>query len=172
MLGSDAKRQARDGRIDRVFDFIESQLHTDMSLDEQARIACLSPFHFLRTFKSVTGMTPRCHVSERRILRARTLLRGTRSTMSEIAHLCGFSDQAHFATTFRRLAIHRGRDSFDVNQPFRARCYTIARHKLIDHLRCPSRERTRSLSDATLVDEDSAVNSGRSKPTWSAFWLC
>jgi len=93
---------ARDGRIDRVVDYIESYLHSDISLEDLAQVACLSSFHFLRTFKAAMGTTPLRYVSDRRIARAQALLRETRSTMSEVAHLCGFSDQARFATTFRR----------------------------------------------------------------------
>ena len=43
------------GRLDRVRDFIETNLGEDLTIEALAKEACLSPFHFARAFKAATG---------------------------------------------------------------------------------------------------------------------
>ena len=54
-----AARGALDpGRLDRVRDFIETNLGEDLTIEALANEACLSPFHFARAFKAATGVAP------------------------------------------------------------------------------------------------------------------
>ena len=64
----------------------------------------MSYFHFSRAFKRSMGMTPTNYIAERRIERAKQLMKETELPISEIALLSGFSSQSHFTTFFRRLA--------------------------------------------------------------------
>jgi len=86
----------------RVIDYINEHLQDELSLFELARIANLSPHHFATVFKASTGISPHRYVIERRIDRARDLLRQEEKTISEIAYAVGFSSQSHLTANFRR----------------------------------------------------------------------
>jgi AraC family transcriptional regulator len=64
----------------------------------------MSYFHFSRAFKQSMGMTPTNYIAERRIERAKKLMKETDLAISEIALRSGFSSQSHFTTSFRRLS--------------------------------------------------------------------
>ena len=83
-------------RFARVCDFVEAHLDADLSLDELARIAGLSAFHFARLFKAETGLTPHRYVLNRRIERAVALLERSHAP-AQVAARCGFCDQSHLA---------------------------------------------------------------------------
>lgn len=92
------------GRLQRVLDMIGTSLDKDLTLDNLAKQASLSPFHFARSFKAATGTSPHRYVLERRIERARKLLEIGSLSLAEVAAACGFSSQAHFSTVFRQSA--------------------------------------------------------------------
>ncbi len=89
-------------RLDRVIDYIDANLGQDLSLADLAGVACLSSYHFARVFKRVTGSSPLSFVQERRIERARRLLALRGSTLAQVSYECGFANQAHFTTVFKR----------------------------------------------------------------------
>jgi AraC family transcriptional regulator len=89
-------------RLQRVRDYVEAHLDDDLSLTILAGIACLSPYHFSRSFKQATGVRPQRHVIQRRIERAKRLLRQTRQPLALIAQEAGFADQSHLTQMFRR----------------------------------------------------------------------
>jgi AraC family transcriptional regulator len=96
-------RGALDGRrLTRVLAFIDSKLDCDLTLEELAREACLSPFHFVRSFKAATGISPHRYVLQRRLDHAKTLLSAGAASITEVALACGFSSPAHFASSFKR----------------------------------------------------------------------
>lgn len=87
-----------------VIDYIESLLgRADLSVEELAGVANMSPFHFSREFKKAASMAPHRFILERRIERARLYLADGKETLSGIAYATGFSSQAHFSSVFRRL---------------------------------------------------------------------
>jgi AraC family transcriptional regulator len=90
------------GRLQRVRDYIEAHLDEDLSLTVLADIACLSPYHFSRSFKEAVGAGPQRYVMERRLERAKTLMRRTNQPLALIAQEAGFSDQSHLTSIFRR----------------------------------------------------------------------
>jgi AraC family transcriptional regulator len=89
-------------RLQRVRDYVEAHLDEDLSLTMLADITCLSPYHFSRSFKQSTGVGPQRYVIQRRLERAKTLMRRTREPLALIALEAGFGDQSHFTTIFRR----------------------------------------------------------------------
>lgn len=89
-------------RLRRVRDYVEAHLDEDLSLTVLADIACLSPYHFSRSFKEAAGVGPQRYVIRRRLERAKTLLRRTKDPLALIAQETGFADQSHLTSIFRR----------------------------------------------------------------------
>lgn len=105
-LASAAKEAQPDrvthNRIQRVIDFVDTNIGRKMQLPELADVAALSPYHFSRAFKRATGTSPLRYVWRRRVDRAKALLRNRDLSLTIIAIECGFSSQSHFTTTFKR----------------------------------------------------------------------
>jgi AraC family transcriptional regulator len=89
-------------RLKRVRDYIETHLDDRLTLTDLAGVACLSPYHFSRSFKQAVGIGPQRYVMQRRLERAKTLMRRTNQPLAEIAQRVGFSDQSHLTSIFRR----------------------------------------------------------------------
>ncbi|HEV7329346.1 MAG TPA: AraC family transcriptional regulator [Bosea sp. (in: a-proteobacteria)] len=95
---------ARDQRrITRALRHIEAHCEDALSLDALARQAAMSPYHFLRTFRLLVGMTPHQYVLRTRLHRAALLLRRTDQPVAGIAFDCGFGDLSTFNRRFRRV---------------------------------------------------------------------
>jgi AraC-like DNA-binding protein len=75
--------------------------HTD-NIDEMAKIANMSKFHFIREFKKAVGITPWQYVIQRKITIAKELLHNHSKTIKQIAYEVGFSDPDYFSTIFKK----------------------------------------------------------------------
>lgn len=73
------------------------------SVSALAAAAAMSPYHFLRTFCAVVGMTPHQYILHRRMHHAAVRLRRSKDSISAIALDCGFSDLSTFNRRFRRI---------------------------------------------------------------------
>jgi len=89
-------------RLKRVLDFVEANLASDIRLKDLACAATLSAHHFSELFRQSTGVSPYAYVLERRVERAKHLLRDSMLGVLDIALAVGFSDQSHFSKMFRR----------------------------------------------------------------------
>lgn len=89
-------------RINRVFEFIDQNLESDLSLNKISGIAFFSPFHFHRVFKFVTGETLNGYITRRRIEKSASDLLHKNITSTEIAHKYGFSDNSSYSRTFKK----------------------------------------------------------------------
>ncbi len=98
-----AKVGPHEASIRRAVALIDKQLHTEIRLDQVAREAGMSKFHFCRHFKDVTGLTFREFLARRRIARAVELLRDQTRTVSEIYLDVGFKNLSHFSRVFLKL---------------------------------------------------------------------
>jgi AraC family transcriptional regulator len=87
----------------RVLDYIESNLSRELTLGELARIAELSLHHFARMFKKTIGLAPYRYVLERRVERAKLLLRTAGMSLVDISLSVGFCSQSHFTSAFGRM---------------------------------------------------------------------
>lgn len=90
-------------RINRVFEYIDANLDTDLSLNAVSEIAFFSPFHFHRVFKTISGETLREYVTRRRIERSALDLLHKNTAMSEIFLRYGFTDKSSFTRTFKKF---------------------------------------------------------------------
>jgi len=89
------------GRIVKVLRQLESQSFEPLTLPDLARTAGLSRFHFLRTFKRVTGVTPHQWILRARLREAAQRLAVSKEPVTEIAFEVGFEDLSNFIRTFR-----------------------------------------------------------------------
>ncbi len=89
-------------RINRVFEFIDKNLDSDLSLDTISSIAFFSPFHFHRVFKYVTGETLNGYIKRRRIEKSAQDLLHKKISTTEIAHEYGFSDNSSYSRAFKK----------------------------------------------------------------------
>ena len=87
-------------RINRVFEFIDKNLESDLSLNIVSEIAFFSPFHFHRVFKFMTGETLNGYVTRRKIEKSASDLLHKKTTATEIAHKYGFSDNSSYSRAF------------------------------------------------------------------------
>lgn len=87
-------------KILRVKDFIESCPEDDHTLTQLAQLAGLSHWHFLRQFKTITGLTPHAYLIQARLRKSRELLRSGVSII-DTSTICGFTDQSHFHRHFK-----------------------------------------------------------------------
>ena len=85
----------------RLHDYIESHLAQPLTLGELANVAALSEFHLARMFRTSFGLPPAAWIAQRRLERARTLLRTTALPLAHIAELCGYANASHFSHRFR-----------------------------------------------------------------------
>ncbi|HEX9001879.1 MAG TPA: AraC family transcriptional regulator [Blastocatellia bacterium] len=97
------REPGRDGEaVYRARDYLMDNFSRNISLDELAGIAGLSPFHLNRVFSREFGLPPHAFLTQVRVARAKSLLKQGAS-ITETAIEVGFSDQSHFTRHFRRL---------------------------------------------------------------------
>ena len=91
-------------RINKVCDYIDQNFGRELTLDELARIAGFSPYHFHRIFSAMTGETLFAFIQRLRLEHAAALLCTPNSiqTITEIAGICGFSSSSVFSRTFKQ----------------------------------------------------------------------
>ena len=89
-------------QLRRAMEFITSSLDRNVSLEEIAHEVGLSPFHFAREFRAVTGQTPYQYLLDQRMARAKHLLRNHDWPVHEIATMTGFSSPVNFVRAFRQ----------------------------------------------------------------------
>lgn len=80
---------------------LESRAVEPLALGEMARMAGLSRYHFLRTFKAATGVTPHQWLLRARLRDAARRLATGRESVTEIALEAGFEDLSNFIRSFR-----------------------------------------------------------------------
>ena len=88
-------------RIDRVIDHLRANLDRPVKLDELAKVACFSEYHFHRIFSAISGETLNNFTNRLRLQKATRLLRYADKSLTDIALECGFSSSATFSRAFR-----------------------------------------------------------------------
>ncbi|WP_437897997.1 helix-turn-helix domain-containing protein [Sorangium sp. So ce124] len=109
-VASGRKRRPRDiGARDRrraveAALWLDEHAHEPIDLEGAAREVGLSPFHFLRVFGKVLGVTPHQYLVRARLRRAARLLADEARSITDIALDVGFGDLSNFVRTFHRAA--------------------------------------------------------------------
>ncbi len=96
-------RAAATRRMAAAIDYIESHLATNLSLTELSAYVAMSKYHFLRTFRETSGITPHQYILGRRVRRAAAALRATSAPVARVALDQGFGDLSTFNHYFRRV---------------------------------------------------------------------
>jgi AraC-like DNA-binding protein len=84
--------------------WIDANAHQPIDLESAAQMFGLSPFHFLRIFARVLGVTPHQYLIRSRLRRAARLLACDTRPITEVAFDVGFGDLSNFVRTFHRAA--------------------------------------------------------------------
>jgi AraC-like DNA-binding protein len=90
-------------RITQALRRIEAEAQEPLSLTDLAREAAMSPYHFLRVFTQVVGLTPHQFVLRTRLHRAAVRLRSSDESVLSIAADAGFNDLSTFNRRFRKV---------------------------------------------------------------------
>jgi AraC family transcriptional regulator len=91
-----------DRRIRRAVEMMHAHMDRDLSIEELAGAAYLSPFHFARLFKKLTGASPHAYLASLRVQRAQQLLAETDLSISELSARVGYGSPSHFSKAFRQ----------------------------------------------------------------------
>lgn len=89
------------GRINRAIDHVTRNLAEPLKLEDVAKVAAFSPFHFHRIFRAMVGETLHDFVKRTRLERALYLLSHARRTLTEIALEVGFNSSSDFSRSFK-----------------------------------------------------------------------
>ncbi len=84
--------------------WIDENSQSEIDLDDAAKQAGLSPFHFLRLFSNALGVTPHQYLLRSRLRRAARLLTDDDIAVTDVAYDVGFADLSNFVRTFHRAA--------------------------------------------------------------------
>jgi AraC-like DNA-binding protein len=84
--------------------WIDAHSHQEIDLDAAAAQAEISPFHFLRLFSGVLGVTPHQYLVRSRLRHAARLLADNDLPITDVAYEVGFADLSNFVRTFHRAA--------------------------------------------------------------------
>jgi len=84
--------------------WIDAHAADDIGLEDSARHARSSPFHFLRVFSAALGVTPHQYLVRSRLRRAARLLADEERSITDIALDVGFADLSNFVRSFHRAA--------------------------------------------------------------------
>lgn len=89
--------------VQRVIEVMRSRLAEGLSLQAMAEIAGLSPFHFVRVFRAVTGARPHEFLAALRLQEAKRLLLTTDLSVTDVCFEVGYSSLGTFSARFTRL---------------------------------------------------------------------
>ncbi|SFG82717.1 AraC-type DNA-binding protein [Desulfotomaculum arcticum] len=88
--------------LDKAIEYLRDEYDEKYSLEEAAKAAHLSPYYFIKAFKSHTGKTPYEYITYLRIQNAKELLVSNNISITEVCFKCGFNSLSNFTTLFKR----------------------------------------------------------------------
>jgi AraC-like DNA-binding protein len=86
-----------------IVSYIEHNYHSSLSLSLLSQRAHVSPEHFSRVFKQMTGMPLTDYIHTKRILMAKRLLKDSNLSIEVLAEQCGFRSMPHFHRIFKKI---------------------------------------------------------------------
>lgn len=98
-VGYDARRNL----LAYAIAHIDSHVSDEVSLDALAAGCYVSPGHFRKLFREITGLSPLEYINRRRMALAQELLRNAELSIAEVAAGVGIQDTNYFSRLFRQL---------------------------------------------------------------------
>ncbi|MBR2472304.1 MAG: helix-turn-helix transcriptional regulator, partial [Clostridia bacterium] len=92
-------------KLKNVLTYMRENYDKQLSLEDMAKSAGMSPKYFCLFFRNMTGKTPLEYLNGYRVEKASKELIKTYKTVTEIAYACGFNDLSYFIKTFKK---HKG----------------------------------------------------------------
>ena len=86
----------------RAQELLRAEYNRPVGLNELAKTACMSPYHFLRSFSARFGISPHVYQLQQRVAAAKRLL-STDLALTEVADQTGFVDQSHLTNRFKAV---------------------------------------------------------------------
>jgi AraC-like DNA-binding protein len=90
-------------RLCRARDFAGANFREQLRLEDLAKHACLSPFHFQRLYKAAFGESPHSFLSKLRIDRAKQMLALDHMSVTEVCMVSGYSSLGTFSSKFQAV---------------------------------------------------------------------
>ncbi|MBB5787391.1 helix-turn-helix domain-containing protein [Jiangella mangrovi] len=90
-------------RLLRARDAIDRHFAESLDVPTLARVALMSPAHFIREFKATFGEPPHRYLQRRRLERAMTLLRDSAASVTDVGLAVGFASTGTFSRTFASI---------------------------------------------------------------------
>jgi len=97
-----SERSSPRDNINKAIEFLNECYNQNFSLEDIARVANLSHYHFIRVFKAETGMTPHEYLMDIRIQRIKEMLANKNLSISQAFSYCGLDYNGYFAAVFKR----------------------------------------------------------------------
>lgn len=91
-------------KIQKAVQYVDENYMAKISLDTVAKKACISRYHFSRTFRKAMGVTFQDYLNNRRVEKAKDMLKSSKLTITELAFSVGYADMSHFSRIFKRIA--------------------------------------------------------------------
>lgn len=89
-------------RLDQAKTYMERNFHENLTIEQLARIADVSPKYFVDLFKKTYGISAMDYLTELRMIRARELMVRSRARLRDIAHQVGYQDEFYFSRKFKK----------------------------------------------------------------------
>lgn len=89
-------------RVSISKDFIDGHLEDDLTIKELSKVAMMSPFHYVRSFKKLYRLSPHQYLTTERIKRSKFLLHDTENNIGDICQQVGFVNSSSFTRLFKR----------------------------------------------------------------------
>ncbi|MFZ7102913.1 MAG: helix-turn-helix transcriptional regulator [Peptococcaceae bacterium] len=88
--------------VEKAVEYMRAYYNKGIRVRDICREINLSPYYFIRLFKTQTGKTPHEYLLDIRLEEAKALLQKGENSVEEVAHFCGFVNLGHFSSFFRR----------------------------------------------------------------------
>lgn len=98
----DIQEYSNKKNMKKAIEYLKENYNQRITLEDLAHEMNYSPYHFLRIFKSNTGITPFEYLLNIKIDNAKTLLKHTNYSITQVCDLCGFSSNSYFTQAFKR----------------------------------------------------------------------
>lgn len=95
--------KSQDRPFTNIAGFINNNLDKQITVDELAKRACMSKYHFIRVFNKEFGFTPHEFIIHSRINAAKFYMLTSDKSIKEIVYLCGFNNESAFSNTFKKI---------------------------------------------------------------------